>query len=57
MDDELEARQVDAAGGDIGRDADARTAIAALAGTVEGGDADIAMLQDFLAAATRGIVR
>ncbi len=36
---------------------DARTAIAALAGTVEGGDADIAMLQDFLAAATRGIVR
>jgi UDP-N-acetylglucosamine acyltransferase len=36
---------------------DARTAIAALAGTVEGGDADVAMLLDFLAAATRGIVR
>jgi UDP-N-acetylglucosamine acyltransferase len=36
---------------------DASVAIAALAGTVEGGDADIAMLQDFLAAATRGIVR
>ena len=35
----------------------AREAIAALAGTVEGGDADIAMLQDFLAAAARGIVR
>jgi UDP-N-acetylglucosamine acyltransferase len=36
---------------------DARSAIAALAGTVDGGDADIALLQDFLAAATRGIVR
>ncbi len=36
---------------------DARTAIAALAGTVPDGDADVAMLHDFLAAATRGIVR
>ncbi len=35
----------------------AREAIAALAGTVEGGDADVAMLLDFLAASTRGIVR
>jgi UDP-N-acetylglucosamine acyltransferase len=35
----------------------AREAIAALAGTVEGGDADVQMLLDFLAAATRGIVR
>ncbi len=36
---------------------DARAAIAALRGTVEGGDADIALLLDFLAASTRGIVR
>jgi UDP-N-acetylglucosamine acyltransferase len=35
----------------------AREAIAALAGTVEGGDADVTMLLDFLAASTRGIVR
>ena len=35
----------------------ARTAIAALGGTVEGGDADIALLLDFLAASTRGIAR
>jgi UDP-N-acetylglucosamine acyltransferase len=35
----------------------AREAIAELAGTVEGGDADVTMLLDFLAAATRGIVR
>lgn len=35
----------------------ARAAIAALAGTVEGGEADIAMLLDFLAASTRGIAR
>jgi UDP-N-acetylglucosamine acyltransferase len=35
----------------------AREAIAALAGSVEGGDADIQALLDFLAAATRGIVR
>jgi UDP-N-acetylglucosamine acyltransferase len=35
----------------------ARAAIAALTGTVEGGDADIAMLLDFLAASTRGIAR
>ncbi|MBL8288152.1 MAG: acyl-ACP--UDP-N-acetylglucosamine O-acyltransferase [Rubrivivax sp.] len=35
----------------------ARTAIAALAGTVEGGDADVALLVDFLAASTRGIAR
>ena len=35
----------------------AREAIAALVGTVEGGDADVAMLLDFLAASTRGIVR
>jgi UDP-N-acetylglucosamine acyltransferase len=35
----------------------ARAAIAALRGTVEGGDADIALLLDFLAAATRGIAR
>ena len=32
-------------------------AIAALRGTVEGGDADVAMLLDFLAASTRGIAR
>jgi UDP-N-acetylglucosamine acyltransferase len=35
----------------------AKAAIAALRGTVEGGDADIAVLMDFLAASTRGIVR
>ncbi len=35
----------------------ARGAIAALAGTVQGGDADITLLLDFLAASTRGIVR
>jgi UDP-N-acetylglucosamine acyltransferase len=35
----------------------ARAAIAALRGTVEGGDADVATLLDFLAASTRGIVR
>ncbi|MDE2147986.1 MAG: acyl-ACP--UDP-N-acetylglucosamine O-acyltransferase [Burkholderiales bacterium] len=35
----------------------AREAIAALAGTVEGGDADVRLLLDFLAASTRGIVR
>ena len=35
----------------------AKTAIAALAGQVEGGDADIAMMLDFLAASTRGIAR
>jgi UDP-N-acetylglucosamine acyltransferase len=35
----------------------AREAIAALAGSVEGGDADIRDLLDFLAASTRGIVR
>ena len=35
----------------------ARTAIAALRGTVEGGDADVALLLDFLAAAKRGIAR
>jgi UDP-N-acetylglucosamine acyltransferase len=34
-----------------------RTAISALAGTVEGGDADVQMLLDFLAASTRGIAR
>ena len=34
-----------------------REAIAALAGTVEGGDADVHALLDFLAASTRGIVR
>ena len=36
---------------------DARSAIAALGGTVPGGDADVALLLDFLAASTRGIVR
>ena len=36
---------------------EARAAIAALAGTVEGGDADVALLLDFLAASTRGIAR
>jgi len=35
----------------------AKAAIAGLRGTVDGGDADIALLLDFLAAATRGIVR
>ncbi len=35
----------------------ARDAIAALMGTVEGGDADITALLDFLASSTRGIVR
>jgi UDP-N-acetylglucosamine acyltransferase len=35
----------------------AREAVAALAGTVEDGDADIAALLDFLGASTRGIVR
>ena len=35
----------------------AREAIAALQGTVEGADEDIALLLDFVAAATRGIVR
>ena len=35
----------------------ARPAIAALLGTVEGGDDDVRMLLDFLAASTRGIVR
>jgi len=34
-----------------------RAAIAALAGTVEGGDGDVRLLLDFLAASTRGIVR
>ena len=35
----------------------AKAAIAALHGTVEGGDADVALLLDFLAASTRGIAR
>jgi UDP-N-acetylglucosamine acyltransferase len=35
----------------------ARSAIEALRGTVEGGEADIALLLDFLAASTRGIAR
>ena len=35
----------------------AKAAIAALQGTVEGGDGDVALLLDFLAASTRGIVR
>ena len=34
-----------------------RAAIAALAGTVEGGDDDVRLLLDFVAASTRGIVR
>jgi UDP-N-acetylglucosamine acyltransferase len=34
-----------------------RAPIAALRGTVDGGDADIALLLDFLAASTRGIAR
>lgn len=36
---------------------DAKARIAALAGQVEGGDADVALLLDFLAASTRGIAR
>jgi UDP-N-acetylglucosamine acyltransferase len=36
---------------------DAKLRIGALAGTVEGGDVDVATLVDFLAAATRGIAR
>ena len=35
----------------------ARSAIDALRGTVDSGDADVAMLLDFLAASTRGIAR
>jgi UDP-N-acetylglucosamine acyltransferase len=35
----------------------AKARIAALAGTVEGGDADVQMMSDFLAASTRGVVR
>jgi UDP-N-acetylglucosamine acyltransferase len=35
----------------------AKAAIAALQGSVEGGDADVALLLDFLAASTRGIAR
>jgi UDP-N-acetylglucosamine acyltransferase len=35
----------------------AKAAIAALAGTVDGGDVDVQMLLDFLAGSTRGIVR
>jgi UDP-N-acetylglucosamine acyltransferase len=35
----------------------AKTAIAALRGTVEGGDVDVEVLLDFLAASTRGIAR
>jgi len=35
----------------------AKAAIVALKGTVEGGDGDVALLLDFLAASTRGIVR
>jgi len=35
----------------------AREAIAALTGTVDGGDADIAVLLDFLASSTRGLAR
>ncbi|WP_425259688.1 acyl-ACP--UDP-N-acetylglucosamine O-acyltransferase [Rubrivivax sp. RP6-9] len=35
----------------------AREGIAALRGTVDGGDADIAMLLDFIAASTRGLAR
>jgi UDP-N-acetylglucosamine acyltransferase len=35
----------------------AKAAIGALKGTVEGGDADVAELLDFLAVSTRGIVR
>jgi UDP-N-acetylglucosamine acyltransferase len=36
---------------------DARVAIAALSGTVQDGDADVAMMLDFLAGASRGIAR
>jgi UDP-N-acetylglucosamine acyltransferase len=36
---------------------DAKRAIAALRGTVEGGDVDVQLLLDFLAASTRGIAR
>jgi UDP-N-acetylglucosamine acyltransferase len=35
----------------------AKSAIAALRGSVEGGDADIALLLDFIAASTRGLAR
>jgi UDP-N-acetylglucosamine acyltransferase len=35
----------------------AKAAIAALRGTVDGGDADVALMDDFLAASTRGIAR
>jgi UDP-N-acetylglucosamine acyltransferase len=35
----------------------AKAAIAALRGTVDGGDADIALLLDFIAASTRGLAR
>ena len=35
----------------------AKAAIAALRGTVDGGDADIALLLDFVAASTRGLAR
>ena len=35
----------------------AREAIVALRGAVEGGDADVQAMLDFLAASTRGIVR
>ena len=34
-----------------------KAAIEALRGTVDGGDVDVAMLLDFLAASTRGIAR
>ena len=35
----------------------AKASIAALRGSVEGGDVDVNMLLDFLAASTRGIAR
>ncbi|MFY9512741.1 MAG: acyl-ACP--UDP-N-acetylglucosamine O-acyltransferase [Rubrivivax sp.] len=35
----------------------AKAAVAALQGTVDGGDADVALLLDFIAASTRGIAR
>ena len=35
----------------------AKAQVQALTGTVEGGDADVALLLDFLAASTRGIAR
>jgi UDP-N-acetylglucosamine acyltransferase len=35
----------------------AKASIQALAGTVDGGDADVQLLLDFLAASTRGIAR